>query len=80
VFQWGCIFYPDNAAYYINQMLLMALFGCSLTLLRWKNLISQFIIALKSRSWSEIRARRNLMLIVEYQFDGDMADFLVSFF
>lgn len=52
-----CLFLPDNGAYFINALLFMALFTCSLDLLRWKTLVHFIWILLSANSWSEIRVR-----------------------
>jgi len=52
-----CILLPDNGAYFINALLFMALFTCSLDLLRWKSLVHFVWIAVSAKSWSEIRVR-----------------------
>ena len=78
-FQWNCIFSADNGAYFINSMLLMALFGCAFTLLRWQSLVYQIYIFFSSSSWSEITARCTNAAREDFDFDGNAADFLVNF-
>jgi Calcium-dependent channel, 7TM region, putative phosphate len=78
-FQWNCIFLPDNGAYFINSMMLMALFGSSVMLLRWKPLFKHIYYYITSRSWSEIRAQCTFTKNPDFSFDGNMADFLVNF-
>ncbi len=77
--QWNCIFLSDNGAYFINSMVLMALFGCAFTLTRWKSLLYQGYIYLNASSWSEIRARCQNAACQDFEFDANSADFLVNF-
>ena len=47
---WNCVILADNGAYYINNMIIMALFGTGLMLLRWRSLFKQIYICLTSSS------------------------------
>jgi hypothetical protein len=77
--QMNCVFSPLNGAYYVNSIFLLALFGNELTILRWRSLLVQGLIALSSSSWSAISVRCTLAACLEFAFDWNMADFLVNF-
>ena len=77
--QWNCIFLADNGAYFINSMVLMALFGCAFTLFRWKSLIYQGYIFLTGSSWTEIKVRCTQAAYEDFDLDGNMSDYLVNF-
>ena len=56
----------------------MAMFTCSLELLRWKTLFHQVWILLTAKSWSELRVRCANAAEEEFNTTGNIADMLAS--
>ena len=77
--EWSCVFLPDNGAYFINSIMLMALFSSAMDILRWRQLIHQAWIALTSESWSEIRVRCMYAAYESFGLSSSTARILLNF-
>ena len=67
VFNWQCIFLPDNGAFFINYVITCALIGTALEIIRFPELILYVARLLLARSQAEISSVRKA-IIYEFPF------------